>query len=757
MVGVGRVLLQTLLRDRRCLKGHEIVLNCLLCPVHRQPDDGRLVPVRVAVVRCREDCDAQTVLLLGVPGLHARGHVVRPHHPLKPVCLEKLPRDVRAVQLPAPTPGRVQPVLWVRVAPQQVGHQPLLRHVAVAVERLQVCHGHVRAGHAAVRDEHLVADDVRQRQQLEDGLDGVVQVARAVLQQDLCEEVVLFVYGVVLVVAADDVEPLRVRQLHQQQGGHALDAVGAAVDEVPVEDDDVVLGGDAGEVQDVQQVVELAVYVADDVHLRVVLHLDVHHVVHTQQHLPHARQQPQEVRVVHQPPLEHAAQQLRHRLRVQHVGQEKVVRPVAHRVRPPVVLEVVLVGQRHLAGHCRLQLRHLVQHDAEAGPRQQLRERLPVPLVLLALLLVELRDLPRLVLVLLLRRQPALLPPLRVRGPGPAAQLVRLRRHHLEVVQGQLRPHEPPLLREAHAAHEVVFEEVRALLLLDVQEVLLDGPLRTLDGLHRILQGEAVLAQRRPALGTPRQVAGQLLVLHGLREEDVRTRVESQVVQSLSLSEELRALRVRLDRRGRAAPPLAQPGGACRLRRLARRVRRRHQVVAGAVRAAGAGRRPDGAEAEALAEVRHVLLQLRRVARRLGHRAAPAAAAACRARALLRVPEEVAAELQPGELRLRGVGQLDADVGRRLHLLDGAVEVDALLEGVRAAEHAGALVLPGIAEHGALDDACTAVAALLLLRRIVLDRQLVRRRRRRRRRRRSDPVLDAHPNKRKVRNDAPPP
>lgn len=118
---------------------------------------------------------------------------------------------------------------------------------------------------AAVQTEDLVLDDRRQRQVVEQVREQLPHVARAVLSHTLVEKAVNLRDLPTLVVATEQMDAVGVPRLVAQQQTHRLHRVVAAVD-VVAHEKVVRVRWLASDLEELQQVVQLAVHIAADRH-----------------------------------------------------------------------------------------------------------------------------------------------------------------------------------------------------------------------------------------------------------------------------------------------------------------------------------------------------------------------------------------------------------------------------------------------------------------------------------------------------------
>mmetsp|Transcript_39432 Transcript_39432/g.127611 ORF Transcript_39432/g.127611 Transcript_39432/m.127611 type:complete len:314 (-) Transcript_39432:100-1041(-) len=227
----------------------------------RDGEDGGDVAAAVAVVWRRPDGDEQLAKEVLVP-LHRQ--LVRAGDELEVVCVQELVGDVGTKDVAGAARGDAPALdVVVRVGPHQVAHRAVVRDLLLPVDDADLVEGVDGGGEAAVHAEDLVLDQRRERQVVEDLCAVPPDVDRAVLAQALVVKAVHLRDLPRLVVAPQQRDPVRPAGLEQQQQRHRLDRVVAAVDEIAHEDVARLRAG-ASAVEQLQQVVELAVDVAAD-------------------------------------------------------------------------------------------------------------------------------------------------------------------------------------------------------------------------------------------------------------------------------------------------------------------------------------------------------------------------------------------------------------------------------------------------------------------------------------------------------------
>ena len=175
----------------------------------------------------------------------------------------ELADHVAAEEVAGPS-GRDSPplsVLWVR--PQEVAHRTVVRNLLLPVDGPDLVEGLDAGTEAAVNTEDLAVNDGREGEIVE--YLGAVSpdCDAAVLPQTLVIEPVHLGDLPALVVAPDEVDPVRVPHLQGQQQQEGLHAVEPAVHEVSHEQV-VCVGNIATVLKQLLQVIELAVNISTD-------------------------------------------------------------------------------------------------------------------------------------------------------------------------------------------------------------------------------------------------------------------------------------------------------------------------------------------------------------------------------------------------------------------------------------------------------------------------------------------------------------
>mmetsp|Transcript_3559 Transcript_3559/g.6806 ORF Transcript_3559/g.6806 Transcript_3559/m.6806 type:complete len:278 (+) Transcript_3559:505-1338(+) len=225
-----------------------------------QFEDRSHVATPVAVVGRGPDGDERVVEHVLV-ALHHQ--LMRARDQLDCVCRVELRNHVAAEEVAGAARAEAPAVNILRVGPHEVAHRPLVRRLLQPVEVLDLVDGVERGREAAVHAEHRVVDDGGEAEAVEDVDAKLPHVGVAVLLEALVVKAVDLRDLAALVVAADERHALRVPHFEREQQQKRLDRVVAAVDKVAHED--VVDRRDLpADVEELEQVVELAVDVADD-------------------------------------------------------------------------------------------------------------------------------------------------------------------------------------------------------------------------------------------------------------------------------------------------------------------------------------------------------------------------------------------------------------------------------------------------------------------------------------------------------------
>eukprot|EP01136_Pigoraptor_vietnamica_P006125 Opistho-1_new@38660 len=261
---------------RHAIEGREVGLH-----VGRHRDECALIAHLVAIVRRREHRQAPAVVHLLVALVL---HLVAPHNVVETVEFAETLRDVGAkVNADAALAGRPAR-LRLRIRPQQLAHEAGLGGFPEAVDLANVIKGDVvGAEQSAVHHQHTLVDAMGQRQPVEHFVENRDHLL-VVLVLCLAVEAVHLVHVVALVVPAVHEEVVRVEQLEGEEREDALDGERAAVHKVAVEHVRVFPGRHSVELENVEQVVKLAVNVAANRKLAVLgeRHVDERREAHHQ-------------------------------------------------------------------------------------------------------------------------------------------------------------------------------------------------------------------------------------------------------------------------------------------------------------------------------------------------------------------------------------------------------------------------------------------------------------------------------------------
>mmetsp|Transcript_3560 Transcript_3560/g.6810 ORF Transcript_3560/g.6810 Transcript_3560/m.6810 type:complete len:278 (+) Transcript_3560:505-1338(+) len=225
-----------------------------------QFEDRSHVATPVAVVGRGPDGDERVVEHVLV-ALHHQ--LMRARDQLDCVCRVELRNHVAAEEVAGAARAEAPAVNILRVGPHEVAHGAVVRNLLLAVDDPYLVERVDRWRQAAVYAENLVLDERREGEIVENLGAVAPDVDRAVLAQALVVKAVDLRDLAALVVAADERHALRVPHFEREQQQKRLDRVVAAVDKVAHED--VVDRRDLpADVEELEQVVELAVDVADD-------------------------------------------------------------------------------------------------------------------------------------------------------------------------------------------------------------------------------------------------------------------------------------------------------------------------------------------------------------------------------------------------------------------------------------------------------------------------------------------------------------
>ena len=218
-------------------------------------EDRGEVAAAVAVVRCGPHGAEAVVVEHAVP-LHAE--LVCAEDVVHVVHLQEVLHDGRAKRVAGAAWGDGKLLLvWIWVGPHEVGHRPLVRDLAEAVDDLDLVDVVDRRREAAVQAKDPVVDHDREREEVEHVGKVLPHVRVGVLAHALGIEAVRLRHGAALVVAADELHAVWVAELEAGEQRDGLDGEEPAVD-VVAEEQVVGVGCVAADTEDLEEVVELA-------------------------------------------------------------------------------------------------------------------------------------------------------------------------------------------------------------------------------------------------------------------------------------------------------------------------------------------------------------------------------------------------------------------------------------------------------------------------------------------------------------------
>ena len=151
----------------------------------------------------------------------------------------------------------------VRVTPQQIAHGALVRDLLDAIELPDVIQRVDGRGEAAVETKDAVLDECRERKVVKEVREELPDVGRAILSDALVVKSVDLGDLSALVVASQNVNPVRISDFPTNQHGHRLDAVISSVDVVPHEEV-VGIGRVSSNAKELHQIMPLTVNVSAD-------------------------------------------------------------------------------------------------------------------------------------------------------------------------------------------------------------------------------------------------------------------------------------------------------------------------------------------------------------------------------------------------------------------------------------------------------------------------------------------------------------
>lgn len=168
---------------------------------HVESDKGSLVAYLVAVVRGAENCDQAIVGLILIAELL---HLVRSNYHSQSIVVKEAMAHVGAEGKSDAALGRATARLRLRVCPQNIGHEALLRRLAETIDLLHVLKLDTVLGEqASVNDKNLlcsISDNMTKRESIENFLEELVNSV-GVLCLDLSFEPVHLVHAAAFVIA----------------------------------------------------------------------------------------------------------------------------------------------------------------------------------------------------------------------------------------------------------------------------------------------------------------------------------------------------------------------------------------------------------------------------------------------------------------------------------------------------------------------------------------------------------------------------
>mmetsp|Transcript_13091 Transcript_13091/g.28852 ORF Transcript_13091/g.28852 Transcript_13091/m.28852 type:complete len:265 (-) Transcript_13091:1041-1835(-) len=203
-----------------------------------QPNECSLVTHLIAVIGRREDRNQPTPVLDFIPLLL---HLVAADDEFEVICLKEVGRHILPKRYANAPLGSHAAVARLRVAPEHLCHQALIRRLAVSIhlpDRVQ--RNVVLREEASMDNKDFRVDDVAQRKEAKRLAEQLVQLL-VVLFGDLPLKTVEFVHVPCLVVTPGQVHMSRVQELPCEESNDDLHGKGAPVYEVPVKNVRVVL------------------------------------------------------------------------------------------------------------------------------------------------------------------------------------------------------------------------------------------------------------------------------------------------------------------------------------------------------------------------------------------------------------------------------------------------------------------------------------------------------------------------------------
>lgn len=184
---------------------------------------------------------------------------------------------VRAKEIASAARRHAPASLVLRIAPKQVAHGPVVRHLLLPVDAANLVEVLDGRRQPAVHAEYFAVDDRRKAEVVEDLRAVPPHGRRSVLAQALIVKAVDLCDLARLMVAPDQRDSVRIAHLQRQQQQKRLHTIVAAVHEI-AHKQVVLLGHIAANLEQLLQVVELTVDVAAHGHWRVhTLHVALLH------------------------------------------------------------------------------------------------------------------------------------------------------------------------------------------------------------------------------------------------------------------------------------------------------------------------------------------------------------------------------------------------------------------------------------------------------------------------------------------------
>ena len=157
---------------------------------------------------------------------------MRPRHERQAIIMVKSLRYILPERVARPSRRDPPATPVVGIAPQQVAHRPLVRHLLDPVQGPDVVQSVDAGGQAAVQAEDLVVDEGGEGEVVEEIGEVFPDVGVAVLAQALVVEAVHLRDLARFVVAPQNRDALGVADFERDEEGDGLDGVVASVDVV---------------------------------------------------------------------------------------------------------------------------------------------------------------------------------------------------------------------------------------------------------------------------------------------------------------------------------------------------------------------------------------------------------------------------------------------------------------------------------------------------------------------------------------------